>query len=185
MRRILALLGLACCCAPVAADQVDLGFNSDALRLVYVHEFRDAPLQIDGGLLYHSDNGEAVHVGVNLVDVASSGSRELVGGLGGRLVYQNGDLSSQDGFAIPVGGFLAYTPQRFNRFTLSVAGYFAPSILTIGDTEQYHDYSVRLAYNVMRQADVYIGARYVRGDYDNAPDAYFDTGMHVGLTLRF
>lgn len=185
MKRIFSLLGMALLCVPAVADEVDLGFNADALRLVYLHEFQSNKLQLDGGWLHHSDNGDVLHVGLNLADVVSSRSRELVGGLGGRVVWQDGDRRNQDGFSVPVGGFLLYTPQRYNRITLGVSAYFAPDVLSVGDAETYQDYSLRVAYNVMRQADIYLGARYVRGDYKDAPDAYYDTGMHIGLTLRF
>jgi hypothetical protein len=37
----------------------------------------------------------------------------------------------------------------------------------------------------MRDADIYIGARYAKGEYKKAPDVRYDTGMHVGITLRF
>ena len=186
MKRILPLLGLAFLCLPaMASQQVDLGLNSDALRLVYTYGMRDKPLLFDGGWMYHSDNGNVVHVGINLSDVASSGSKELVGGLGGRVAWQKGDLTNQDGVAFPIGGFLMYTPRRFNRFTVGFAAYYAPDVLSVGDSKKYQDYTLRFAYNVMRQADIYFGARYVRGDYKKAPDAYYDTGMHVGMTLRF
>lgn len=184
MRRVISLLGMALFCLPVAADEVDLGFNSDALRVVYIHEFKSNALEIDGGWLHHTDNGNVVHVGLNLSDMASN-SKELVAGLGGRLAYQNGDGSKQSGLSVPVGGFLFFTPQRFNRLTLGAAAYFAPSVLSLGDAEKYQDYTVRVGYNVMRQADIYVGARYVKGEYKNAPDSYYDTGMHIGLTLRF
>ena len=184
MKRLLSLVGMACCCLSAAADEVDLGFNSDALRVVYIHEFRNNNLELDGGWLHHTDNGNVLHVGLNLSDMASN-SKELVAGLGGRLTWQKGDLTNQDGFSVPVGGFLFFTPQRFNRLTFGAAAYIAPSVLSVGDAEKYQDYTLRLAYNVMRQADVYIGARYVKGEYKNAPDAYYDTGMHIGLTLRF
>ena len=50
------------------ADEVDLGFNSDALRAIYVHEFRSNALELDGGWLHHTDNGNVLHVGLNLSD---------------------------------------------------------------------------------------------------------------------
>ena len=40
-------------------------------------------------------------------------------------------------------------------------------------------------YSVTRQADVYLGARYVRADYDNRPSTFFDTGLDLGFNLRF
>ena len=46
MKRFLALAGLVCACLPSWADELDLGFNSDALRLVYVHEFRNNSLEL-------------------------------------------------------------------------------------------------------------------------------------------
>lgn len=185
MKRIVSLAGMALFCLPVAADEVDLGFNADALRLVYVHDFKSNDLLLDGGWMHHTDNGDVLHVGLNLSDIASSGSKELVAGLGARMAWQKGDKSKQDGFSVPVGGFLLFTPQRYNRITLGVAAYFAPDVLSVGDATKYQDYTLRFAYNVMRQADVYVGARYVKGEYKNAPDAYYDTGMHIGLTLRF
>ena len=51
--------------------------------------------------------------------------------------------------------------------------------------DRYEEYSVRVGYNVMREADIYIGARYVKGKYDDAGDARYDTGMNIGVTLRF
>ncbi|MFQ5634196.1 MAG: YfaZ family outer membrane protein [Gammaproteobacteria bacterium] len=185
MKRFLSLAGMVCCCVPAWAEEIDLGFNADALRIAYVHEFQRNALELDGGWLHHSDKGDVVHVGLNLSDIASSGSRELVAGLGGRIVYQDGDRRNQDGWSVPVGGFLLFTPQQFDRITLGAAAYFAPSVLSVGDAERYQDYTLRLAYNVMRQADVYAGLRYVKGEYDTAEDAYFDTGLHIGLTLRF
>ena len=185
MKRLLPLVGLVLFCLQVSADEVDFGINSDAFRIVYTHKFKSNKLQLDGGWLHHSDNGDVAHVGLNLVDIASSGSDALVAGLGGRVVYQDGDKSNQSGWSVPVGGFLNFTPPRYNRITVGVAAYFAPSVLSIGDAEKYQDYTLRFAYNLMQQADIYVGARYVKGEYDKAPDAYFDTGMHIGFTLRF
>jgi hypothetical protein len=51
---------------------------------------------------------------------------------------------------------------------------------------KYQEYTIRVGYNVLRKADVYIGARYVRGDYKGGiEDVRYDTGMNIGMTLRF
>ena len=44
---------------------------------------------------------------------------------------------------------------------------------------------MQLAYNVMREADAYIGLRYVSADYDDGGDANYSTWLHAGLALRF
>lgn len=185
MKVYLSLLGLTLCCAQAVADAVDLSFNSDAARVQYVRDLRSNSLNLDAGWLHHTDNGNVVHVGLHLADMASGGKNPLQAGLGGRVVYTNGDLSNQDGFAIPIGGYLRYTIPRFNRVSVGGEIYFAPKVLSLGDAEKYEEYSFRVGYNLMREADVYIGARYVKGEYKKAPDARYDTGMNIGITLRF
>jgi hypothetical protein len=185
MRIYLSLLGLALCCAQAVADEVDLSFNADAARLQYMRDLRSLTLNLDAGWLHHTDNGNVVHAGLHLADMASGGNNPLKAGLGGRLVYTNGDLSDQDGFAVPIGGYLRYTPQRFNRVSIAGQVYFAPNVLSLGDMEKYEEYTFRVGYNLMREADIYIGARYVKGEYKKARDARYDTGMNMGITLRF
>jgi hypothetical protein len=185
MRFILALVGVTCVCAASFADELDLSFNSDALRVVYVHNLKSSPLNVDGGWLYNSDTGQVVHIGMHLGDVASGGANPVQAGLGGRVVYTDGDLTNQKGIAVPVGGYVLYTPRRFNRFRIGAAIYYAPDVLSTGDMKKYEDYSVRFGYNVMREADIYIGARYVSSKYKNASTARYDTGMNIGMTLRF
>ena len=186
MRVVVALFGITLLCAQVLADELDFSFNSDALRLQYVYQMESSGLDIDGGWLHNTDNGDVLHAGVHLVDLASSGRDKIEAGIGGRFVYTNGDFSGQDGYAVPVGGFVRYTPQAMNRLSVSGSLYYAPSILALGDMDKYQEYTFRVSYNVLRQADVYLGARYVRGDYKKgAPDSRYDTGMHIGMTLRF
>ena len=186
MRFVVSLVGITLLCAQVLADELDFSFNSDALRLQYVHALGSSGLNVDGGWLHNSDNGDVLHGGLHLVDLASSGRDKIEAGIGGRFVYTNGDISGQDGYAVPVGGFVRYTPQAINRLSVSGSLYYAPSILSLGDMDKYQEFSVRVSYNVLRQADVYLGARYVRGDYKKgAPDSRYDTGMHIGLSLRF
>ncbi len=185
MKLIVSLLGISVLCVQVLADELDLSLNANALRVQYAHDFESNQLSLDGGWLYHEDNGSAVHVGLHLIDLAASGRDKVEAGIGGRVVYTNGDSSRQNGFAVPLGGFVRITPRAMNRLSVSGSAYYAPSILSIGDMEKYQEFSIRVSYNVLRQADAYIGARYVRGDYDDAPDVRYDTGMHIGMTLRF
>lgn len=185
---VAALAGMACASlyVPAAiADEADLSFNADAARLSYVRPLARVDLEADAGWLHHQDNGDVLHLGARISDAASDGRNPLVAGLGARLAWFDGDLSGQNGFALAVGGFLKYTLPRYNRVSVAGAAWFAPEVLSISDAEGYTDLELRLAYNLMREADVFIGTRYVKGEYDGAPDARFDTGMHAGIHLRF
>jgi hypothetical protein len=184
MRCVLSCIGLLLC-AQANADLIDLSFNSDALRLQYAHEFKSNAMNLDAGWLYNSDTGDAVHVGFYVAGEASSGSNPVTAGVGVRLVYTNGDLSNQSGFALPIGGFVRYSPRKANRLAIDGQAYFAPDVLSLGDAEQYEDFTLRFSYNVIQAADIYIGARYVKGEYKNVAAARFDTGLHIGATVRF
>ncbi len=185
MRCVLALLAAGLLCVQAAADEIDLSFNSDALRIIYFHDLRESRLNIDGGWLDNGDNGDAVHVGVTLRGFASEGANPIRAGLGGRLAFVDGDRTDQSGFGLGVGGFLSYTLTRFNRITLTGAAYFTPNVLTDSDLEKYQDYTARIGYQFMRDAEVYLGVRYIKGDFDGAPNVVFDDGMHIGFSINF
>ena len=184
MRFTLAVVA-TCVLSAAMADEAELSFNGDAARGGYVHQFQSSALRAEAGWLHHSDNGDVFHIGAHLSGQASAREDEVTAGLGVRLVYTDGDINDQDGAALPIGGYVNFTPQRYDRFSLRGHAYFSPDVLSFGDSEQYEEYGVRASYNLMRDADIFVGARYINGEYKTAPDAKFDTGMHVGISLRF
>jgi hypothetical protein len=180
----LLLFAVSAISATAAAHEIDLSLNEDAVRLSYATAVGDG-LRIDGGYLGDSDEGDVVHAGFQVVGDAAPSNQKLKAGIGGRLAYLDGDGSKREGYALGLGGSVRWAVPRYNRFTVSGELYWAPEILSGGDAEEYIDSSVRVGYSVTRQADVYVGARYVSADYENRPSIKFDTGLHVGLNLRF
>jgi hypothetical protein len=192
MRAPACLALLAVAALPVAAlaqgassrHQLGLDFNDDAWRATYARELGSNPVTVGGGWLHHQDNGDVVHLDLQVTGRAAS-TPGVTGGLGGRLFLLDGEGRDREGFGLAVGGSLRYVLPRYNRFHVDLAAWYAPDVLAGGDVEAYRDVTARLGYSVTRQASLLVGARYVRGDYDDAPDGYFDTGFHVGIDLRF
>ena len=180
----LLLVAMSFIGATADAHEFDLSLNGDALRLSYATAVGDG-LRIDGGYLGDSDEGDVVHAGFQVVGDAAPGDQRLQAGIGGRLAYLDGDGSNREGFALGLGGSVRWAVPRYNRFTVSGELYWAPDILAGGDAEEYTDGTVRVGYSVTRQADVYVGARYVSADYENRASIKFDTGLHAGFNLRF
>ena len=172
-------------CNFASAGEIDLSFNSDAVRAFYVHDFVNNDLQSDFGILTDSDKGEVFNVSLYLTGLASDGVNPLQAAIGGRTGYVDGEGSGQEGFPLAVGGYFKYTFPDSDRLSLRFDLWYAPDVLTLDDLDTYQDYSVRLGYNVLRQADVYVGARYVNGDFDNGSDVTFDNGLNVGFNIRF
>ncbi|MEM8548994.1 MAG: YfaZ family outer membrane protein [Pseudomonadota bacterium] len=180
-----AVLTVGLLAAPVQAETLDLSLNDDAVRLVFTSAETDRSLQFDGGWLHHQDNGDVVHAGMHLVGDASSGDEPLTGGLGGRIFFINPDAGDLDASALAIGGFLRYTFPDFDRINIYGHAYFAPDVITFGDGDNYTDIEIRGAYNVLRNADVFIGARYSKVEFDPVGEQIMDNGFHVGIQLRF
>jgi len=178
------VLGLLLCSA-ASADEIDLSFNSEAVRFGYVHALARNDLQADFGLLASNDEGWVATSSLYLTGFASDGANPLQASVGGRTGWVSGDDSGQGGAPVAVGGALKYTFPRFNRLSLRGEAWFAPDILCIGDLDKYQDYTLRLGYSVLRQADLYAGLRYVRADFDNDSKAEFDNGANIGFNIRF
>lgn len=172
-------------CTSVLADELDLSFNEDAFRAYYVYDFESNDLAWDAGWLNNSDKGFVAYGSLYLKGFASDGRNPLEGGLGGRTGWIDGDDSSQNGVPIALGGYLKYTFPQANRLSLRTDIYYSPEVLSIKDLDTFEDYSIRLSYNVLREADLYIGARYVKAEFDNDTQQTFDKGMNIGISLRF
>jgi hypothetical protein len=182
----LALLGLPFLLigAPVRAHEINLGFNEDAVRAAYATGFSNG-LRFEAGWLGDGDEGDVVHAGLLVVGDVAPGGQKLNGGIGARLAYLDGEGGDREGYALGVGGSLRWVVPRYDRFAVYGEYYWAPEVLAGGDAEEYWDGTIRLVYSVTRQADVYVGARYTGAEYDDRPEILFDTGMHIGLELRF
>lgn len=185
-RRRCALLAACTLLAPaLGAAELDLNLNDDAARLTYAADVSDRNLRVDGGILHHQDRGDVLHVGLNLTGEASPGSNPVVGGLGGRIIYADADLNNRDALYLGIGGFLRYTLPEYNRFSVYGHLYYAPDVLAFGDGDRYEEIEARVSYNVLRQADIYLGVRYSNARFENGGSQTMDNGLHVGIQLRF
>lgn len=169
----------------VSAAELDLNLNDDAVRLTYAWDVPNRNLKMDAGWLNHQDRGDILHLGLHLTGEASGGAQPVLGGLGGRIVYVDADRFNTSATALALGGFLRYTLPQYDRINLYAHGYFAPDVLSFGDGEQYQEIEARVGYNVLRDADVYIGVRYASVGFDFGGDATIDNGFIVGIQLRF
>ncbi|MGI9292132.1 MAG: YfaZ family outer membrane protein [Gammaproteobacteria bacterium] len=185
MKSTAALAAALLLCTSAIADELDLSFNEDAFRIVYARDFDTNDLSWDAGFLNHSDNGWIINGSLYLSGFASDGVNPLEAGLGIRTGWVDGDNSGQNGVPFAPGGYLKYTLPNYNRISIRADVYYAPDVLTVDDLEAYKDYSIRVSYNLLREADIYVGARYVKGEFDNDTSQRFDTGMNLGVNLRF
>ncbi len=163
----------------------DINVNDDAARAALFLRAGNPKLLADLGWLHHQTRGDAIHLGIHLVDEASNGKDPLQAGLGVRFVYTQPDNALVDGSALALGGFVRYILPNANRFNIGGYLYYAPDVVSFGDVVEYYDVGARIGYNVVRDADVYLGVRSTKADYGGPGRFSFDSGLHIGFEIRF
>ncbi len=194
MRAIQAWLALGLCLvaglasAQTVGKALDINLTSDSVRLGFAWRLGNPNYLADVGWLYDEDDGDVIHASFHLVDAAAAPGTPLQAGLGLRLVHSRPDPGLVgDGTALALGGFARYTLPKANRFNIGGYLYYAPNVTSFGDKEEYLEVGVRAGYNVIRDADIYIGLRRIEAKY-KAPfdDRFtFDSGVNVGFEFRF
>ena len=191
MRAYKALLGLALVfyagivSAQTTGRAFDISLNNDMVDAGFTWRLGNRKLLADIGGLHNQDRGDVFGGGIHLVDAASSGADSLQAGLGLRLLHVNPDVSSASGTALALGGFVRYVLPNANRFNIGAHGYYAPDVITFSDLSEFYEIGARVGYNVLRDADVYLGVRTVKAEFGGSGRLSLDSGLHIGFEFRF
>jgi hypothetical protein len=165
--------------------EADLNVSNDAARLTMEFPMRNNVL-IDGSWLHHTDKGETLSVGGYLTGNAAGGNTPLTAGLGLRFYYVDFDTGQkEDGSNLALGGFARYQFRRLDRVAVWGNLFYAPSVLSFGDSDEFYEVGGYGGYSVVRDAEVYLGWRRMKSDFDEDGDVMVDTGWVVGIRARF
>lgn len=167
---------------------LDLNLSGDAVRLQFATPLSANGLETDVSFMHHEEDGQpdadVAGLGLHLVDDAAQNANPFRVGIGAKLFFL--DATVADGGALGVGGFFRWTVPGYNRFALGGSVHFAPDVVSFGDTETFLAYSIRGEYEILRQANVYLGYRRVQADFTGFPDKVtLDSGIHFGLHITF
>lgn len=168
-----------------SADTLDLDLNDDAARVTFAHPYEARKTRVDASWLHHQDRGDVLSLGFHITGNAATQARPINAGIGGRVIYMDADGVDLSGSALAVGGFFDAKMPNYDRIGVGGHLYYAPDVLAFGDASEYVDISIKATYAVLRQGDVYLGLRNVRGEFDQRGAQSFDTGLHLGFRLNF
>ncbi|MCP1726393.1 hypothetical protein J2T60_000358 [Natronospira proteinivora] len=165
---------------PVAALTLDLNLSDESAELKVANQ--GGILETQFSWIHEQDHGDVLGLALHMVDDANPGGSRLDMGIGGRVLAV--DTPGPDGLALAIGGYFRYTIPNMNRLGIGGDLYHAPSIVSGGDLERYTQWAIRGEYQILRQANVYLGYRQVRPDFGGGSET-LDSGIHVGLRLNF
>ena len=177
------LLSTAAC----AAQGANLDFNlaSNAVAVDYTANLTESGLEGDLLYLHHTDKVDIGAAGLDLVGNASPVGSPLIFGVGAKLFYLNPKGGEGSGSALGVGTHVRYTWPDYNRFVLGGQLYYAPNIVSFQNVSHFMLVGVDAGYEVLRNADVYLGYRHVTASFNGSQDVTLDTSFMVGLNLTF
>lgn len=182
-RIILFLMGFFLC-AGASASELDLNISDEAFELEYAATPTAGGARSSAGVVHHEDDIFVGNLGLHLVDNAGSEMRPVNVGLGGKLLFVDGDL--QSGGALAIGAFGRFNLTNANRIALAGGLHYAPEVTSFGDLEGYLEFDARIEYEVLRNASIYLGYRKIRGDFELTPgNVTLDSGVHFGMNFRF
>lgn len=166
------------------ATELDINVSDEAVRLSGSWGLR-GNLQADAGWLYNNDRGNVGHLGIQLVDLATAGQPVIQAGLGGRVVFFDSDVRNRSGSALPLGGTLRFNLPEADRFHFGAYAWYAPSVLNFGSASGYRELGAYAGYEVLRDASVYLGLRQVNANFKRTSHVNIDSGLHLGMRIRF
>ncbi len=173
---------------PAMADTLDINLSGDAAKISYIRPLPSEGLEGGLGLLHHDDDGDILEAELHLVDRPEPGRDALVLGIGGKVPIVSDDARNADGAALAIGGKLRWTLPNYNRAAVAGSLYYAPSATSISDLDGYEEYSLRGEFQILEDANIYLGYRHIELGYDGdgfGADREFEDGIYAGFNLDF
>jgi hypothetical protein len=124
------------------------------------------------------------HLGAMLTGDAGATAANVKAGLGARVYYLDADHSN--GGALAIGGMARVSMPGYDRLGAQASGYFAPSASSFGDFDKLYDINVSIGYEVLKDAEAYIGYRWIKTSVDHFSGTIdVEDGANIGIRLRF
>ena len=180
-----ALTVIVASASSATADWLDINLNDNSLFLDYSYmPMEHSNLHTNFSYLYHSDDDEDdVHMGVLGLFVAERFSEHTSAALGGRLY--GFDAAGEKAMVIAIGGTVRQNFPFAPLLGVEASGHIAPKVTSFGKAERFFEGGIRIFYEVLVNADVYLGYRNVQVKHENASSETVEDGVHFGLRMRF
>lgn len=184
-QRLGLFLALASAAFAVRGANIDFNLASNAAAVDFTTNLTETGLEGDLGYMHHSNRADVAQAGLDLSGNASPVGSPMIFGVGAKAFFISPKSVNENGIAIGVGGHFRYTWPTYNRFAIGGELYFAPNIVSFRNTDRYLQASARAAYQVLRNADVYVGYRYITAAFGGGPNVTLDASVIVGMSLTF
>ncbi|GAA3925866.1 YfaZ family outer membrane protein [Litoribacillus peritrichatus] len=143
----------------------------------------ELPVQFGAGYLYHEGGRNLFNLDLHAQNTSSFQGQRVHTGIGFKTIgYKEHGV---DGLGVGLGGFGEMELSQVPGLSLSASGHYAPSILTFSDTDNFTWLEAAANYQVMPNADVQVGYRYVEAGFDHTKDRSVESTGFLGFRFHF
>jgi hypothetical protein len=177
----LVLLSLASPTAFAADLDISLTNNSAKGQVNFFETNSD--MQLGAGYTYHEGSRHIGNIDFHAQGRTALGNLPTTAGLGFRAL--GWEVNELDGGAVGLGGFATVNIPDAPGLSFTGGLHYAPSILSFGDSDDMTSLELRANYRVIRNAEVFVGYRYLNTDFEGRGDVDLDEGVLAGMKLFF
>ena len=174
---ILAAASTALLSSTTMASDFNLGINNDTVEVgLYAPLSQSSRFSAD--YLYHDQDGDMLELGFQVTNRVARGNMAL----GLKAVKLWSDVRD-NGHAFAIGG--DYSLMVAPKTSIALSAYYAPSVLSYSGVDRFYHADAKVVYDLMPNADVYVGYRDVHFKFENARSQTLDQSLYLGATLKF
>jgi len=188
MFRIMLVLILGTLSSISLARSFDMNLSNDAAQFKYgthVGSTNYGRSEMTVGFLYNEDDTYLTEVGLLVTDEAGTKTPGLELGVGPKFWFGGSDKADVNFAGIGLGGQLRYKNMAVPRIVYGASLFYAPSIVSFLDADNIIEYDIRVEYELLPTANVYVGYRNIDADIKNRNNAEIDDSAIIGLRFNF
>jgi len=167
-----------------AAD-ADISLTNDSAKGQINFFETNSDMQLGAGYTYHEGKRHIGNIDFHAQGRTALGNLPTTAGLGFRALAWDDDRRRRDGGAVALGGFATVNIPDAPGLSFTGGLHYAPSILSFGDSEDATSLELRGSYRIIRNAEVFLGYRYINTNFEGRGDLNLDEGVMAGMKLFF
>lgn len=170
----------------IQADNLDVNLGSDAASVNFSTSLTSTGLVGDLGYLHHTDRVDIGSAGLQVMGDSNPAGSPFIFAVGGKVFFISPKQNNAgNGLVLGFGGRFNYTWPSYNRFKIGGELYYAPNIVSFNNADRYLQYSVNAGYEILHNAELYVGYRHISAAFTNTSTLTLDNTFMVGFNLSF
>ena len=175
--------------ASVFADAIDINLRDTSAQLQYKAAMGGTNMgktEFSMGAIYTQKNNLLGEAGILVKDDIGGNAPGVSAGVGLKVLSARIKPLNMNATALALGGMVRYSPPVERRLGFVGQLYLSPNIITFGGADRYFETGARVEYEIIPQAQVYLGYRNISFNLKNTGvNATFDEGVHIGVRMAF